>query len=176
MVFRGLPLSLFFVQTYGSMRNEWVSWSKRYLCGNLKKLCNLLAHFVVPYSSSSRVLSPQPFLVKTFLFFIFCTKKVPFDDFFMTNWEWENVSERKKEPQILRLAQFVAISFSLLVYKAALSSIYHYLLWSFLALALINHIISTLPTKDYQINNTRPPVFSKATSVYKISYCESLYV
>ena len=30
-------------------------------------------------------------------------KKVSFDDFYMTTWEQENESERKKDPQIPRL-------------------------------------------------------------------------
>ena len=38
-------------------------------------------------------------------------KKVLFDDFFMTTWDQENVSEKKKEPQILYLNQLTLLIF-----------------------------------------------------------------
>ena len=51
-----------------------------------------------------------PYFTQMMIFFnpipLFERKKVSFDDFFMTTWERENESERKKEPQIPRLSQW----------------------------------------------------------------------
>ena len=79
-------------------------------------------------------------------------KKVSFDDFFMTTWERENESKRKKEPQILRQehamfkntnAKIQDWNSRIMQFSSYEASVRQHRFWFFLALSL-----SSFPIED----------------------------